>query len=264
MMVAACQCRGVVDGMSADLTFALDLADEAGRIALEFFAKGVTPELKEDGSPVTVADFEVERRLLEMIDAVRPGDGVLSEEGGSREASGRRWLIDPIDGTVNFAQGSPHWGTHVALEVDDAVVLGVMTRPVMGQRWWATTEGGAFHADGTKDPAVLATSSVESLDEARVTMWPPRPGALLDRLQRLDGWSEPDWTTVPRLLRGELDVLITAGGGPWDHAPVIVLTEEAGGSFWDHDGGRRLDLGGGVFSNGAIDEALRDMLASLT
>lgn len=255
----------MVEGIAADLELAFALADEAGRIALEFFTKGVATDLKEDGSPVTVADLEVERRLVEMIDANRPHDGVLSEEGAARKSSGgRRWLVDPIDGTGNFARGSPHWGSHVALEIDEAIVLGLITRPALKQRWWAIRKGGGFHNDGTKAPTVLATSKVDRLDEARVTMWPPRPGALLNRLQSLDGWTEPDWTTVPRLLRGELDVLITAGGGPWDHAPVVVLTEEAGGSFWDHDGGRRLDLGGGVFSNGAIDQPLRDMLASLT
>ena len=85
------------------------------------------------------ADLEVDRRLLEALLAAQPEDAVLSEESGrARGTSPRRWILDPIDGTFNFVEAKPAWGTHVALEVDGELVLGLITRPVHEQRWWAT------------------------------------------------------------------------------------------------------------------------------
>jgi histidinol-phosphatase len=249
--------------LAEDLALAHRLADMAAEIALEHFHRGVTTEIKPDGSPVSEADLEVERRLVAHLAGERPDDGVLSEEGGSRHGSGRRWLLDPIDGTVNFVAHDPEWGTHVALEVDGEIVLGVITRPVLESRWWATLGGGSFRADtAAAGGAVrLHTSGVTELERSRVTLWPPVPCEALDALQRAAVWVEPDFTILRQLLDGEIDAIVACAGGPWDHAPAVILTEEAGGRFRDHQGGRRLDLGGGVYTNGHIDDALAQVLA---
>jgi histidinol-phosphatase len=68
---------------------------------------------------------------------------------------------------------------------------------------------------------------------------------------------EPDYRLLMKLLRGEIDAICALAGGSWDHAPAVILVEEAGGKFTDPDGGRRLDLGGGIFSNGRIHDQLR-------
>jgi histidinol-phosphatase len=233
----------------ADLSLALRLAEVAGDIALPLFNKGVVATSKNDGTPVTEGDFAVEAALIDLLTEARPHDGVLSEEGGSRPGVRRRWILDPIDGTVNFAAGDPNWGTHVALEVDGELEVGVVTRPVAGEVWWAFRGGGAFHSLGSSEPVPFHVSGTSALIEARVTVWPPIPGPVLDALKEAAIWVEPDWSLLRGLLDGELDGIVAMSGGVWDHAPPVLLTREAGGEFTDHDGGQRLDTRGGIYSN---------------
>jgi histidinol-phosphatase len=247
---------------TTDLSLALRLAEMAGELALPFFEKGVVARAKHDGSPVTEADFAVEAALIDALAQARPDDGVLSEEGGSRPGVRRRWILDPIDGTVNFAAGDPNWGTHVALEVDSELEVGVVTRPVAGEIWWAVRGGGAFHSRGSSESVAFHVSNTSALDQARVTMWPPVPGPTLDALQQATIWVEPDWSLLRGLLDGELDGIVAVSGGVWDHAPPVLLTREAGGEFTDHDGGQRLDTRGGIYSNGRIHGQLREVVRS--
>jgi histidinol-phosphatase len=108
---------------ASDLELAHRLADEAARIALGYFGRAVEHVEKNDGTPVSAADLAVETALVETITRERPHDAVLSEErGGATRSDGRRWIIDPIDGTEPFL-------THIALEQEGEVVLAVLTRP---------------------------------------------------------------------------------------------------------------------------------------
>ncbi len=245
-----------------DLAFAHALADRAAVVALAHFGGLVHADAKEDGTPVTAADFAVEAALVEMLTKERSEDGILSEEGARRRGAERRWILDPIDGTVNFAAGDPQWGTHVALEVDEEIVLGVITRPVERRRWWASRGGGAFTAIDDARPTRLRTSPVGALTRARITLWPPEPSPLLNALQAVGVFVPPDWSLLGRFLAGEVDAIIARTGSIWDHAPAVVLAEEAGGRFRDHRGGRRLDLRGGIYTNGRIDAALDNLLAA--
>jgi histidinol-phosphatase len=248
-------------GLSDDLAVALKLTAAAAEMALSFFETGVKSSLKDDGSPVTEADIAVQSLLMELLGRHRPEDGVLSEEGGSRPGVARRWILDPIDGTVNFAVGDPNWGTHVALEIDGRVAVGVITRPVVGETWWAVRGGGAFRSSGMSPPERFRVSTVDTLAEARVTCWPPDPGPMLDALKAAAKWQEPDWSLLRNLLEGELDVIVAMAGGPWDHAPGVLLTQEAGGRFGDRQGGERLDAGGGLYSNGRLHDQITALLA---
>ncbi|HEV2368957.1 MAG TPA: inositol monophosphatase family protein, partial [Acidimicrobiales bacterium] len=120
-----------------DLALAHALADRAAEVALGYFRRETRSRLKADGTPVGEADMAVEKVLLESLADARPGDAVLSEESGTRGASARRWIVDPIDGTVPFLAGDPEWGTHVVLEVSGEIVIGVVTRPALDRRYWA-------------------------------------------------------------------------------------------------------------------------------
>jgi histidinol-phosphatase len=244
-----------------DLALALRLADAASAIALAYFGEVVPADTKEDGTPVTEADFAVEAALVDLLLQERPNDGILSEEGASRPDTGRRWILDPIDGTVNFARADPDWGTNVALEAVGEVVVGVVTCPVRRRRWWATSGGGAFTATEGQAPSKLRTSTVADLSNARITLWPPEPSPLLEALHKSGVFVEPGGNAIVKLLAGDLDAVIARGGGAWDHAPAVLLTQEAGGRFRDPEGGQRLDLGGGTYSNGYIDSGLRVFLA---
>jgi histidinol-phosphatase len=248
-----------------DLALAHRLVDLAAEVALEFFHRGVETIVKEDNSPVSEADLEVDRRMLEVLVAERPDDAVLSEESGAHGGGNRRWILDPIDGTFNFVEGRPAWGTHVALEVDGDLVLGVISRPVYELRYWATRGGGAYkRGTGAGDdatPTPLQVSTTTALAESRVTIW---SGATKARLAAIRGACvlvEP--ATLDDILavaEGELEAVIDSRGKIWDHAPAVIIVTEAGGAFRDREGGRRPDLGTSRYTNGRIDDDLHGLI----
>ena len=122
--------------LDADLALANRLADAAAGISLSFFRRDVERWSKSDGSLVTKADVAVETELRDRLRRERPNDAVLGEEQGQAGTSERRWIIDAIDGTVDFAAGGPDWGLLIALEADGRIVLGVCDQPVHKRRYW--------------------------------------------------------------------------------------------------------------------------------
>jgi histidinol-phosphatase len=254
---------------AADLELALELGRLASQTALGLFRRNVVAREKPDGSLVTNGDEAVERQLLEVLGRERPGDAVLSEESGaiapaggiSAPGSARRWILDPIDGTSSFAAGRETWGTHVALEVEGEVVVGVITRPVRGQWFWAMRGGGAYQAAlGAREPAErLHVSGSSDADHARVVAWAKRDHALVIALEEQKRWIEPTLDAMLDVASGRIDVLVDHLGFAWDIAPAVVLVEEAGGQFSDRDGGRRLDRFGGWFSNGKLGGLLQTL-----
>jgi histidinol-phosphatase len=254
----------VAQSLEADLELALELSQLASETALKLFRRNVVSREKPDGSLVTNGDEAVERELLTVLSRERPGDAVLSEESGAIGVLGpaqRRWILDPIDGTSAFAAGRETWGTHVALEVGGEVVVGVITRPVRSQWFWARRGGGAYQAAlGTRAPAErLSVSQAADMDKARVVAWAKRDSALVIALEEQKRWIEPTLDAMLDVASGRIDALIDLLGFAWDIAPAVVLVEEAGGKFADSDGGRRLDRFGGWFSNGKLDTLLRTL-----
>lgn len=266
-----CQTDGVVsarngDGLSDDVELALRLADRAAEIARPHFEVGVTSRAKADGSPVTAADLAVEDELVRMLGAERPSDAVLSEEAGSSGHSHRRWLIDPIDGTEKFLAKDSCWGTHIALEIDGSVAVGVMTRPVQRLRWWAALGLGAHRSEeGTaRSEAHLQVSRVSTLEASRITVWAEGPSQVADALATQANLVEPGYDDYIDLIEGRLDAIVFPRPGvafAWDHAPAVILAAEAGGRFRDPSGGARFESGSGVFSNGLIDPELDRAIA---
>ena len=243
------------DDLAADLALGRRIGDLSAEIALPFFRTGVRHDLKPDGSPVSEADFAVERAVLDVLGTERPGDGVLSEECGgvARGAVRRRWLIDPIDGTVPFLAGNTGWGTHVALEIDGEIALGVITRPAERRSWWAAKGQGAWTSSGTR----VRVSTTALLDDATVSGYTVPESAWQTAISTVATWVDAD-SPILELIEGRVDAVISEGGFEWDHAPAVILLREAGGRFTDPDGGRRIDLRGGLYSNGHLhDQVLR-------
>jgi histidinol-phosphatase len=241
--------------LAADLALGRSIGDLAAEIARPYFRTDVRHDLKADGSPVSEADLAVERCVLEILAAERPGDGVLSEERGGdpRGAVHRRWLIDPIDGTVLFLAGSMGWGTHIALEIDDEIVLGIITRPAEHRSWWAAKGQGAW----TSSDARLRVSTTELLDRATVGGYTGPDSMWRRGISSVATWVDAD-SPIIELIEGRVDVVLSEGGFEWDHAPAVILLREAGGRFTDLDGGTRIDREGGLYSNGHLhDQVLR-------
>ncbi len=170
-----------------------------------------------------------------------------------------------IDGTVNFVAGNPGWGTHIALESDGEIVLGVITRPVLGARWWAARGRGAYRIDSDSSPGGtrLHVSSRADLAQSRVTVW-AQPNPLTARVRQNTVWVEPHIDNILGLVEGNVEAVVDAIGEPWDHAPRVILVIEAGGRFRDQDGGRRIDQKLGIYTNGCIDAELDPVVAGGT
>lgn len=207
--------------------------------------------LKSDGTPVTAADQAVERLLHDLLAAEVPTDALLGEEFGRVGESDRLWILDPIDGTSFFGRHDPNWRVHVVLEVAGETEVAVVTAPALGLQWWATRGGGAFEATwpriGDEQPlAVSATGAVEdavvdALDDESRRRLPPRAAI-----------APPSPLALVELVRGQIDAFLVECCHVWDHAPWILLVEEAGGRFTDRSGGRSGYAGGGLYSNSLL------------
>lgn len=245
-----------------DLALALELADLAKGLAMESFAgPHLGLETKSDGSPVTAVDRAIELAIRRRLEEERPNDSVIGEEYG-RSGSGRReWMIDPIDGTGHYAQGTSEWATLIALVDGGLPVVGVVSRPAQGKRWWAA-EGEGAYADGLPIRVSQANelSSATIADDYRFTVARsltsnPLHG-LADQCAAVRDWT--DVFDTMRLARGRIDLIFGwyAGNGP-DLAPSVAIVHEAGGRFSDLEG--RVDIHAPVnlWSNGHLhDEAL--------
>src|SRR4051794_25920966 len=160
-----CRQTGAVTEAAALLALATGFAREAGGLALRM-QKGVRT-LDPKSSPtdvVTAADKAVERLLVEGIRAARPDDGLLGEEGASDPGtSGLRWVVDPIDGTVNYLYGIPQWAVSIGVEDADGAVVGVVFDPAKDELWQALRGSGS-----TLNGTALRCTTVTSLAHALV------------------------------------------------------------------------------------------------
>jgi histidinol-phosphatase len=234
--------------VSPDLAFALELAELADSLSLpRFRAEDLHVETKPDLTPVTDADRTVERALRERIAAARPGDAVLGEEEGEEEGA-VRWIVDPIDGTRNFARGVPVWATLIALERGGELTCGVASAPALGQRWWAARGEGAWR-DGRR----LHVSGVATLADASVSC---SHGSDLARLEPVVWHARGlgDFWQSMLVAEGSLDVAVDARLALWDFAPFVPLVEEAGGRVSALDGGPPRPFEQIVCSNGLVHE----------
>ena len=241
--------------MQNDLETALRLAQKADAIsARRFRAADLVVSTKPDMSPVSDADKAVEQAIRAAIEAERPGDAVLGEEFGTAGDSTRQWIIDPIDGTKNYVRGVPVWATLIALAVDQVPVVGVVSAPALGKRWWAATGLGAWTSDrmpvaaGTSEavsesaasaPRRLRVSGVNALADASsscsgLTRW--------EEAGQLDGYlalSRQVWRTrdygdmwpYMMVAEGLVDIAGEHDLQVYDMAALVPIVEEAGGRF---------------------------------
>ncbi|MGH3989018.1 MAG: inositol monophosphatase family protein, partial [Pseudonocardiaceae bacterium] len=158
--------------LAPDLVLALTLADIADCITLDRAgAADLQVDRKPDRTPVTDADLAVEDAVRTVLAAQRPQDAVLGEEGGgpTGKRAGRIWLLDPIDGTKNFLRGVPVWATLIALVEHGRPVVGVISAPALGRRWWAAAGAGAHTRDTQGATRAITVSGVGELADAYVS-----------------------------------------------------------------------------------------------
>jgi histidinol-phosphatase len=251
------------------LTAALEIARAAGGLAAERFRAALPISRKADGSEVTAADVEVERLIRRLIDERFPGDRVYGEEEGGcgPGADGRRWIVDPINGTTLFARQLPGFDLLLAVEQDGEPAVGVIHYPVTGITLYARRGGGAWRQRGDERPERLAVSSRTQLRGAAVGMhnpstWSEQLLMTLHREVALMSWAGAG----QGVAAGWLDAAVIAGHpmGYEDVATLPVLITEAGGRVTDLAGGDVLAGAGDVLtSNGHVHDQLLELVAGL-
>jgi len=249
--------------MQEFITIANSLADAAGEIVREHFRTAFYVIAKEDDSPVTIADRAIETRMREMLEDLRPEDGILGEEFGIKESrSGLTWVLDPIDGTKSFVIGRPTFGTLIALAEEDAPVLGVIDQGVSGERW-VGVRGQATLFNGetvrVRDCGDLAQACVASTTPAMFSDTKPVYEAFEDQC-RMMAWGG-DCYMYGLLANGHMDICVEAALSPYDFAALVPVVQGAGGVMSDWDGADlTLKSDGRVVASGSRvlhEEALR-------
>jgi len=247
-----------------ELRTALEAADAADRIAMARFGAGdLTVDVKADASPVTEADRASEEVIRSILGGAFPHDAVLGEEYGASGTAGRRWIIDPVDATINYVRGVPVWGSLIALEDADGVAVGVVSAPALGTRWWAARGEGSWHdarpmrvsAVSSLADAHLSFNSVVAAEQAGIT----RAAVLSRACARTRGFG--DFWSFMLLAEGAVDVVLEPVAKVWDLAPLIVIVEEAGGRFTDTSGVRTIAGGNAVATNGLLHDQVLAILA---
>jgi histidinol-phosphatase len=246
-----------------DLALALEMADAADALTLDRLgALDLRVDTKPDLTPVTDADESAEELLRASLTAHRPDDSVFGEElGGTAAFTGRQWVLDPIDGTKNFVRGVPVWCTLIALLVDGTPVVGVVSAPALGRRWWAGAGEGAFTSFGDAKRRI-SVSGVDDLASASLsfsdlTGWGDRRSRFLDLTDEV--WrvrAYGDFWSHCLVAEGAVDIAIEPDLKPWDLGPLDLLVREAGGTFTNFHGESGPHGVSAVSTNGRLHDAV--------
>ncbi len=255
-----------------DLRLAHVLADDADSLTTaRFQALDLHVMSKPDLTPVTDADQAVEEGIRRTLSRVRSRDAITGEEQGSSGNSQRRWIVDPIDGTKNFVRGVPVWATLIALAVDDEVVLGVVSAPLLQRRWWASNGNGAWTGRSLLKAKQCQVSDVRRLEDASLSYasligWEQRDRlddfmSLMRRCWRTRAYG--DFWSYMLLVEGAVDLAAEPELEVYDMAALDVIVREAGGRFSSLDGTDGPWGGNALASNGHLHEAALSFLGAM-
>jgi histidinol-phosphatase len=227
-------------GYDDDLRLAHVIADQVDSQTMSRFkAQDLQVDTKPDTTPVTDADRKAEEIVRSQLARTRPRDAVIGEEMPDTGHGPRQWVIDPIDGTKNFVRGVPVWATLIALVDDGEVVLGVVSAPALGRRWWAAVGSGAWTGRSLAAASRLQVSAVNRLEDASLSY------------SSLSGWEEQgrlegfldltrsvwrtraygDFWSYVLVAEGAVDIAAEPELALHDMAALVPIVTEAGGRF---------------------------------
>jgi len=245
-----------------ELSAAIRAARAAGDEAMKHFGPEIAVTLKSDGSPVSEVDKACEQIIVECLSGAFPEYGFLGEEMGKHGPAGAPfWIVDPIDGTVQYIKGNPAWAIYIALEVNEKRVLGLMYRPTHDE--WAFAIRGEFSIYQGK-PVQL--SSARTLAETCIVHEDPKlmrdrgHGRFLDSVVAAAGrcLTTADTSGPLAIAAGKAAAMVDTGR-LWDHAPAEVIIGEAGGRLTSFLGEERIDQNQAITS--ANSSIHRELLA---
>ena len=251
--------------LSLKLDAAIEACWRAGKITLEYFQALRDVELKEDGSPVTIADRRAEEEIRRFLTTYFPDDAIVGEEGGASSPSNHgTWYVDPIDGTKSFVCGVPLYGVLLAFEVQDATVLGVAHFPALDETVWALKGEGCFwngrraqvSAITELSEATLMVSDFGHMEEAGYARQ-------RDALCAMTKWQRTWGDSYGHILvaTGRADIMLDPYMHVWDCGPLLPILEEAGGRFTDWQGNPTIHGRNAVSTNGHLHDRVQRILS---
>jgi histidinol-phosphatase len=262
-----------------------DLLLEAGEITLRWFrGSDLGLEWKSDGTPVTAADKAGERFLREQIGRRHPADAILGEEEDEiAGTSGRRWVIDPIDGTKAFTRGVPLYTNLLAVEDEHGIAVGAINVPALGEIVYAGRGLGCFvmsglgPGSGSLAGARVGSGMSAAHERPAHVSEESDPERAVLTTSGYDYWTEPMLVAARRsgftmrtwgdgygyvlVATGRVEVMVDPYANPWDLAPMPVILSEAGGRLTSLAGEPGWTHGNAVASNGHVHAAVLDALA---
>ncbi len=248
---------------SDDLRLAHVIADQVDSMTMSRFrAVDLHVETKPDSTPVSDADRGAEEFIRAQLARARTRDAVVGEEFGEAGSGPRRWIIDPIDGTKNFVRGVPVWATLIALADGDEIVMGLVSAPALGRRWWAAKGSGAWTGKSLAAATRMHVSGVSSLSDASfayssLSGWEERDklNGFLDLTRecwRTRGYG--DFWSYMLVAEGSADIAAEPELELYDMAALVPIVVEAGGRFTSLDGMDGPWGGNAVATNGLLHD----------
>lgn len=221
------------------VVLAHSIADAARHHTVPLFRTRLEVDIKQDDSPVTVADRSAEESMRRVINQKMPSHGILGEEHGREHMDAEYlWVLDPIDGTKSFITGSPLWGTLIALLHQGKPVIGLIDMPMLGERWVAQLGQGAqcngrpVQVNKHKDlsHALIYSTSPDAFHTNEWTAFDTLSRRCA--LRRFGG----DCYSYAQLAGGHIDLVVEANLQPYDYLAATALVQEAGGVMTDWNG----------------------------
>jgi len=241
--------------LTSDLEFAVDVVRQAGEFTMTHFRAAELEIIrKADGSPVTLADQGAESLMRRLIGARFPDDAILGEEEGEKPGtSGRRWVIDPIDGTEAFTHGVALYSNLLYLEDEHGPAIGVINVPAIGEMVWAGRGLGCFLNDIPCRVSSKADLAGSVLSTSGFDYWD------VDMLNRArqSGLQMRTWGDGYGYLlvaSGRIEVMVDPAINFWDIAPCLVIIPEAGGTMSRVDGATGVEFTSCIATNGHVHD----------
>ena len=250
-------------GYDDDLRLAHVIADQVDSMTMSRFrAQDLQVDTKPDTTPVTDADRRAEEIVRSQLGRTRPRDAVVGEELPDTGHGPRQWVIDPIDGTKNFVRGVPVWATLIALIDEGQPVLGVVSAPALGRRWWAATGSGAWSGRSLAAATRLQVSQVSRLEDASLSYSSLSGWEEDGRLEGFLDLSRSVWRTraygdfwsYMLVAEGAVDIAAEPELALHDMAALVPVVTEAGGRFTSVTGTPGPFGGSALVTNGRLHD----------
>lgn len=251
-----------------DLALAMRVADEVDALTLPASRGHFEVEIKPDETPVTAIDRAAEQLVKRRMEQERPHDGFVGEEFGIVEGGPRRWIVDPIDGTKNFVRGVPVWATLIAMFDVEVPVVGVVSAPALGRRWFAAVGDGAWRGTSFDSAERIEVSEVSALGDASLSYsslsgWEER-GLLPNFLDLTrEVWrtrAYGDFWSYMMVAEGVVDAACEPELALYDMAALAPIITEAGGRFTSLDGADGPFGADALATNGVLHSLVLDRL----